>query len=43
MTIKRNAAADHRIRPIREHIYTLPVVRELPAQPPDAAGAQLLW
>ncbi len=43
MTIKRNVPADHRIRPIREHVYTLPVVRELPAQPPDAVGAQLLW
>jgi hypothetical protein len=43
MTIKSSVPADHRIRPIREHVYTLPVVRELPAQPPDAAGVQSLW
>ena len=43
MTIKRKVPADHRIRPISEHAYTLPVVREIPAQAPDAAGAQLLW
>ena len=43
MTIKRAVPADRRIRPIREHAYTLPVVRELPAQPPDAVGAQSLW
>jgi hypothetical protein len=43
MTIKRNATAEHRIRPIREHVYTLPVVRELPAQPPDRVGAQSVW
>jgi hypothetical protein len=42
MTIKRNVA-DHRIHPIREHVYTLPVVRELPAQPPDPVGARSLW
>jgi hypothetical protein len=43
MTIIRSAPADPRIRPIREHGYTLPVVRELPAPPPDAIGAQSLW
>jgi hypothetical protein len=43
MTIKRSAPAGRRIRPIGEHAYTLPVVRELPAQPPDAVGAQWLW
>jgi hypothetical protein len=43
MTIKSSVPADPRIRPIREHVYTLPVVRELPAQPPDAAGVQSLW
>jgi hypothetical protein len=42
MTIKRNVA-DRTTRPIREHVYTLPVVRELPAQPPDAVGVQSLW
>jgi hypothetical protein len=43
MTIKSSVPADHRIRPIREHVYTLPVVRELPARPPDAIGVQSLW
>jgi hypothetical protein len=43
MTIKRIVTADRRIPPINEHAYTLPVVRELPAPPPDAAGAQSLW
>jgi len=42
MTIKTNAA-DPRTRPIREHVYTLPVVREVPAQPPDPASARSLW
>jgi hypothetical protein len=42
MTIKRTVA-DHRTRPIREHVYTLPVVREVPAQPPDPVGARSLW
>ena len=39
MTIKSSVPAEHRIRPIREHVYTLPVVRELPAQAP----VQSLW
>ena len=43
MTIKRVVPADRRIRPISEHAYTLPVVRELPAQAPDAVGAQSVW
>ena len=43
MTIKRNAPAEHRTRPIRDHVYTFPVVRELPAQPPDRVGARSLW
>jgi hypothetical protein len=43
MTIKRNVPADRPIRPIGEHAYTLPVVRELPPQPPDVVGAQSLW
>ena len=42
MTIKRDAAGQ-RTRPIREHVYTLPVVREVPPQPPDPIGAQSLW
>jgi hypothetical protein len=43
MTAKSSAQASDRIQPIREHIYTLPVVRELPAQPADPVGAQSLW
>jgi hypothetical protein len=43
MTIRRALPADHRIRPISDHVYTLPVVRELPPQSPDAVGAQSLW
>ena len=43
MTSKRNAVADRRSRPIREHAYTLPVVREIPPIPPDGAGTQSLW
>jgi hypothetical protein len=41
MTITTNAADRRRITPIR--FYTLPVVRELPAQPPDPLGARGLW
>jgi hypothetical protein len=43
MTSKRNAPVEHRVRPIREHVYTLPVVRELPAPPADQVGSQSLW
>jgi hypothetical protein len=43
MTLNRTLPAGPRVRPIREHAYTLPVVRELPARPPDAVGAQWLW
>jgi hypothetical protein len=43
MTSKPTAVADRRSRPIREHAYTLPVVREIPPTPADAAGAQSLW
>jgi hypothetical protein len=43
MTIKRNISTDPRNRPIPEHAYTLPVVRELPPTPPDPVGTQLLW
>jgi hypothetical protein len=31
------AAARERREPLVTHIYSLPVVRELPSQPPDAA------
>jgi hypothetical protein len=41
MTIKRHT--DHRTPPQREHVYTLPVVRDLPARPPDPVGWQSLW
>jgi hypothetical protein len=43
MIITTNAADRRRITPIREHVYTLPVVRELPAHPPDPVGAHGLW
>jgi len=38
-----NTRSDRRIRPISDHAYTLPVVRELPPQPADPVGAQSLW
>ena len=41
MTIKRPTV--HRTPPRREHVYTLPVVRDLPARPPDPVGWQSLW
>jgi hypothetical protein len=41
MTIKRRA--DNRTPPLREHVYTLPVVRDLPARPPDPVAWQSLW
>jgi hypothetical protein len=43
MTIKSSTTARRRTRPIREHFYTVPVVRELPAPPPDALEAPSLW
>jgi hypothetical protein len=43
MTITSSPLADRRIRPITEHAYTVPVVRELPPQPPHPVGAQSLW
>jgi hypothetical protein len=43
MTIKTSAPAQSRTDPIREHVYTLPVVRELPALPPGPLEAQALW
>jgi hypothetical protein len=43
MTIKSSTPAHHRIRPIHEHVYTVPVVRELPAQPPGPLDAQSPW
>ena len=43
MTIKRSVATDPRNHPIREHVYTLPVVRELPPRPPDPVGARAVW
>jgi hypothetical protein len=43
MTIKTSASAQPRIRPIPEHVYTLPVVRELPAQHPGPLDAHSLW
>jgi hypothetical protein len=43
MTIKTSAPAQSRTGPIREHVYTLPVVRELPALPSGPLEAQALW
>jgi hypothetical protein len=43
MSLTTSPVAQRRIRPISEHAYTLPVVRELPAQPPDPAGVRVLW
>ena len=43
MTINTTVPAPHRIHTIREHVYTVPVVRELPPRPPDPVGAQSLW
>ena len=43
MTGKRNIVTDRRSRPVDWHAYTLPVVREMPPDPPDAPGTQSLW
>lgn len=43
MTIKSSTSTRRRTRPIREHFYTVPVVRELPAQPPDPLEAPSPW
>ena len=43
MTIKSSTSTRRRTRPVREHFYTVPVVRELPAQPPDTLEAPSLW
>jgi hypothetical protein len=41
MTIKRRE--DHRTRPHPKRVYTLPIVRDLPAGPPDPVAWQSLW
>jgi hypothetical protein len=43
MTITWSPLAHRRIRPVTEHAYTLPVVREIPPQLPHPVGAQSLW
>jgi hypothetical protein len=43
MTTQTTPVAHRRIRPISQHAYTIPVVRELPPKPPDPVGAQSLW
>ena len=43
MTIKTSGPAQSRTGPIREHVYTLPVVREIPTLPPGPLEAQALW
>jgi hypothetical protein len=40
MTVTALFPANRRIRPIAGHIYILPVVREVPAPPADAATAR---
>jgi hypothetical protein len=39
MTPIRTQRTRRRIHPIADHVYTLPVVRELPAPVIDATGA----
>ena len=43
MTLKSSTPARRRTRPIHEHFYTVPVVRELPTQLPDPLEAPSLW
>jgi hypothetical protein len=43
MSIRTTAPEHRRIRPSHEHVYTLPVVRELPAQPPGPLDGPSLW
>ena len=43
MTLKSSTPPRRRTRPIHEHFYTVPVVRELPAQLPDPLEAPSLW
>ena len=43
MTIKSITSARRPTRPVFEHFYTVPVVRELPAQPSDPLEAPSLW
>jgi len=43
MTSKRTVVTSRRTRPIGEHAYVLPVVREIPPDPPDPIGVQSLW
>ena len=42
MTVIVTPAALHRIRPSAARAYTLPIVRELPAQP-AGTGEPLTW
>lgn len=42
MTVIATTAARRRLHPVADHAYTVPVVRELPAQSPDPAAA-LTW
>ena len=43
MTVPTNSSDRRRTDPIRDHAYTLPLVRELPTKPPDPLGAHALW
>jgi hypothetical protein len=42
MTVIVTSAARNRIHPIPGHVYTLPIVRERPAQP-AGAGETFTW
>jgi hypothetical protein len=41
--IGKRTVTNNRSRPIPEHAYTFPVVREIPPTPPDPIGAQAVW
>jgi len=43
MAIKTSVPAQSRTGPIPEHVYTLPVVRELPDQSPGPLEARSPW
>jgi hypothetical protein len=42
MTVNTTASARRRLDPAARHAYTVPVVRELPVQVPEAA-TELSW
>ena len=42
MTVFTTASVRRRLEPVAPHAYTVPVVRELPAQAPEPA-TELTW